>query len=303
MKKQGAWKYKILLFFVKLISWLPLWFFYILSDCLYLIAYYIVGYRKKVVTQNLKTSFPEKPEAEIKKIRKQFYHNFCDWLMESIKGQTMSTKNIQKRMKVVSGMDILYGLIDKKRSVITINAHQFNWEWLAIMQTYYPPGTKSFAVYQPAKNKVFTDLQNRMRDQFGNTSFPMSETLQVITRNHKQGESVVYLFFADQAPPRTNLFWTTFLNQEAAFFLGGEKIASKFDYGVVYLDIDKPRRGYYEISVKLISDNARQTDKYEITRSYVRLLEEHIRKHPANWLWSHRRWKHTRPEGIPLTAI
>ena len=295
-----SWKYKVLLGIVKLSSLLPLWFFYFLSDLAYLMGCRIVGYRKKIVTNNLKNAFPEKTEQEIARIRNRFYRNFCDWLVESIKGHTMRRSNFMKRIKVTGGMEIIHNMIAQKKSIISMNAHFFNWEWLCVMTKYYPKEYQLLTVYQPAKNIEFSDVQNRLRERFGCITIPMSHTLTAIARNHQKNILGIHYFFADQSPPSNNPFWTTFLNQETTFFLGGEKIASKFDFGVVYLDMYKPRRGYYEVSFKLITDNAKATKQYEITHAYAKLLEEHIQKHPENWLWSHRRWKRQRPENIPL---
>ena len=295
-----TWKYKILLAIVKVFSLLPLWFFYFLSDCAYLIGCKLIGYRKAIVTNNLKKSFPEKTEKEIARIRNRFYRNFCDWLVESIKGHTMRQSNFMKRVKVTGGLEIIHNMIAQRKSIISMNAHLFNWEWLCVMTKYYPPEYQLLTVYQPAKNVEFSDVQNRMRGRFGCQTIPMANTLSVIARNHQKNILGIHYFFADQSPPANNPFWTIFLNQETSFFLGGEKIATKFDYGVVYLDIHKPRRGYYEVSFKLISDSAKETQQYEITRAYVKLLEEHIKKYPENWLWSHRRWKRQRPDDIPL---
>jgi len=299
-QKHKTLKYKILLFTVKSFSLLPLWYFYFISDCAYLVGCKICGYRKRVITNNLKKSFPEKTDKEIIRIRNRFYRNFCDWLVESIKGQTMRKSNFMKRVIVTGGMDIIHDMISQKKSIISMNAHFFNWEWLCVMTEYYPRAYKMLTVFQPANNVEFSDVQNRLRERFGCITIPMANTLSVVARNYQKNILGIHYFFADQSPPPNNPFWTTFLNQETSFYLGSEKIASKFDFGVVYLDMYKPRRGYYEVSFKLISNNAKESKEYEITRKYVKLLEEHIRKHPENWLWSHRRWKRQRPEEIAL---
>lgn len=292
-----------MLFFIKLASLLPLWVFYILSDVIYFFGYYLIGYRKKVVTENLRSAFPEKSDAEIDRIRKRFYHNFCDWVVESVKGQTMREKNFRKRVKVSEGLEMVNDLFAQKRSVIAMSAHLFNWEWLCFTPKYYSKEAQVFSVYQDASNIEYTDIQNRMRNRFGIATVSMNGVLPCVARNNQNGVLGIYSFFADQAPPANNPYWTTFLNHETAFFLGGEKIASKFGYAVVYMDIKKVRRGHYEIAYKLISDNAKGSEPFEITTKYARLLEEHIKEHPENWLWSHRRWKRKRPESIPLQRV
>jgi len=293
--------YNILLFAIKAVSLLPFWFWYFISDCMYLIGCKIIGYRKKVVTENLKNAFPEKSDAEIAKIRNQFFRNLCDWLVENIKGQTIRERNLLRRVKVVEGLEIVENMIGSGKSVISMNAHFFNFDWTGIMKKRYPENSQMIPIYKPARNRVYTDIANRLRDRWGGTTVPMSDILPIVVKNHQQGILAVYYFFADQSPPKNTPFWTTFLNQETAFYLGGEKIATKFDFGVVYLDVFKPRRGHYEVSIKLISDNAKNTKEFDITRAYANFLDEHIRKHPENWLWSHRRWKHKRPENIELS--
>jgi KDO2-lipid IV(A) lauroyltransferase len=267
---------------------------------IYFVGYHLIGYRKEIVTNNLVSSFPEKTESEINKIRKQFYRNFCDWLVESVKGQTMRKNNFLKRVKVVEGMDIVNELLSRHKNIVMMAAHLFNWEWLCITPEYYPDNVQVVTVYQPASNIEYTDVQNRLRSRFGISAVSMNRILPSVVRNHQNDRLSIYYLFADQSPPAHNPFWTTFLNRETSFFMGGEKIASKFGYAVVYLDMKRKRRGRYEVAFKLISENAKDTAHFEITSKYARILEEHIKRHPDNWLWSHRRWKRTRPKNIPI---
>jgi len=272
------------------ISLLPFKLLHIFSDVLYLIAYYVIGYRKKVVINNLKNAFPKKSDKEIELTAKEFYGNFCDIIVETLKTLTITEKQLRARVKYIN-IEMLDELHHQNKSVIAVQGHYCNWEWTVMMGpelTNY----KHYAIYQPLSNKFFDRLIFNLRSKFGTAMIPMKFAYKTMLKNkNKPG---FYQFGADQTPPKNSEFWTSFLNQDTPVFLGIEKIAKAVDIPVVFINVQRTKRGYYEVEFIKLFDNSKETDQYEITEKHVRTLEEIIRARPGNWLWSHRRWKHDR---------
>lgn len=274
------------------ISILPFRILYIVSDLLYLKLYYIFRYRKKVVFNNLRNSFPEKSDNEIKKIAKQYYKNLSDIILEVLKTQNMSVKQMQERYKFTN-LEIIDKLYKNNKSVIASIGHCGNWEWLGPalqLRTKY----EGNAVIKPLSDKFFDKYMSKTRTIFTKNPdclISNKNTLRVLVKN--RNKLTINIFAADQTPLKKNSkYWTKFLNQDTSFFLGPEKIAKALDFAVVFLDIKRVKRGYYNVDVIKITDDAKNTDEYEITQKFHNLLEKSIITNPDNWLWSHRRWKH-----------
>ena len=281
---------------LKLVSFLPFWFFYIASDVIYLLAWYVVGYRKKVVLENLRNSFPQKTEDERKLIAKKYYRHFGDLLVEPIKAYRVSRKSIRKRVSF-KNTDILADLYKQGKDVALISGHYGNWEMLLDIGS--ASAHQYSVIYKPLSNEAFDRFVKQTRTKLGVDVLPMEDAYRLIIDAQKKGIRSVVWFIADQSPVESK-YWTTFLNQETSVFLGPEKIARKLKMAVVFADIMKVRRGHYEVILTKICDDASQTKEYEVTNAHVRLLEKTIREKPEYWLWSHRRWKRTRPEDTPL---
>ncbi|MCD4681158.1 MAG: lysophospholipid acyltransferase family protein [Bacteroidales bacterium] len=276
---------------LRLLSLLPFWFVYIKSDFLFLIIYYIVGYRKKVVYQNLRNSFPEKSSWEIRQIAKKFYHNLSDVIWEQIKLRGMSNEQSQKRM-VFKNTDILDKLNKKNKSVIGLIGHTGNWEWVCIFSKMVMP-YPTFALYKPLSNKFFNKYLLRVRTKFGLKMISSQHAMRHFINN--KNELTFTFMAADQTPIESEIqYWTNFLNQNTPVFTGAEKIARSLDLAVVYVDVKRIKRGYFEANIVELCDDAASSKENEITEKYMRLLEKSIIEQPDNWLWSHRRWKHKR---------
>jgi len=285
MKKVGLKLVNVLMF---LVSILPFRVLYFLSDLLFYLIFYLVKYRRTVVQTNLLKSFPDKSKTERYVIEKRFYKHLLDLIFESIKTMSISREQIQKRF-VIKNPEVITNYTDSGQSVIAVSGHYGNWEW----------GTLAFAnalnsnvliVYKPLSNKGFEHLLNRMRARFGAILVPMKQTLRKVIE-YKSQTSIVFLV-GDQTPPREESnYFTRFLNQQTAIFLGIEKIALKTNYPIIYFDISKIKRGYYECTFKLSVDLPETKEKYEITNIHTQELEIIIRNKPEYWLWSHRRWK------------
>lgn len=280
----------LLVGFIKLISLLPLWILYRISDLLYPVVYYVVKYRKKVVFENLRMAFPEKSEKEITQIAKKFYRHFCDLFIETFKMLTISRNNISKRIKFTDTTNILKEYKNNKH-ILTVMAHYNNWEWGAglSMQTPY----HYEAIYKPLENKHFDKLVLKMRSRFGAELIPMRNTARNLAKNMTEGKLTLLNFVADQSPVQTEVVYCTpFFNLNTPVQLGAEKLAAKTKQPVYFFKYRKIKRGYYEVEPVKLCDDASTMKQHELTDLHTKVLEELIREAPQYWLWSHRRWKY-----------
>lgn len=275
------------------ISYLPMWVLHIKSFGLYVLVYYVFGYRKKVVLQNLRHSFPDKDEKEIQKICKGFYKNFCDVIFETVKAFTISKEELTKRIYYTdNGKKILTDYSDKKQSIVIVIGHCSNWEWVPLS---YQPNFEQvlLGVYHPLSNKPFDALMLKMRSKFGAKIISMKDFYPFLIRNKNANYSLG--LNADQSPPPESAYWTRFLNQDTAVFNGPSKIAKKFNYPMVYGRTVRVKRGVYEIDIIKVCEEPKLYSEEQITEMHLKCLEENILAQPSNWLWSHRRWKHKKP--------
>jgi KDO2-lipid IV(A) lauroyltransferase len=285
--------YYISLPFIYFISILPFWLLYRVSDFLYFIIYIVLAYRKKVVLQNLKNSFPEKSNKEINEICEKFYAFFCDWIVEMIKSITISKEQAIKRCYFTDSK-LLDKFSSEKKKVIFVLGHLGNFE-LAGADIAFNTDFQLHVIYKPLSNKYFNKLINKKRVRFGTKIMPMNATFKTMLSLKNSDEVSATVFIADQTPPLKNSYWTTFLNQETPIFSGTEVIASKLNYPLIYISIKRIKRGFYELSPELLCENPADTKKGEISDMHTKRLEEDIRAQPEIWLWSHRRWKHKKP--------
>lgn len=271
-----------------LISILPFWAIYLLADILYFFGYYVFGYRKKVVFANMHNAFPKKSHKEIKAIAKKFYYNLCDFVFENVKLRSMSKEQLLNRMRF-KNIEILDDLYNRKKSVIAVLGHCGNWEWMSCTPLVIKH--KALAVAKPLSSEYFDNAMSRLRTRFGLEVSYMKVFYRTLLKY--QHQPTLSIFAADQTPTKNEIeYWTPFLNQEAAVFLGTEKIAKAMDFAVVFFNIQRIRRGFYEVEIIKVTDTPKETKEFEITEKHVRLLEKAITEHPDNWLWSHNRWKH-----------
>ncbi|HUW07601.1 MAG TPA: lysophospholipid acyltransferase family protein [Williamwhitmania sp.] len=272
---------------------LPLRVLYAISDFLFLIVYYVAGYRIKVVRNNLANSFPEKSKVELRAIEKKFYHHLCDLTLESAILRHISEKKMKKIVSF-SNPEIMENYRKQGKSIICVTGHYSNWEVLSIYQQ--KSSFQVFGIYKPLTNKYFDNFFIETRERFGVKAVSMEDTVRTLIRYHAQNQPTLSLFVADQSPTESQIhYWTTFLNQETGVFTGVERIAQKMGYPVVFLHIQKIKRGKYNVEAIPVSENSKDTKPFEITEQHVRILERIIRQQPEYWLWSHRRWKHKRP--------
>jgi len=273
---------------------LPFKVLYFFSDLLYLVLYYIVSYRRDVVAINLRNSFPEKTEEELKTIEKKFYRHLADIIIETFKLTHMSTREQNKRF-TYTNLAIIDKLRDEKRDIIAVLGHYNNWEWPTLLPYYLK--YKIIIIFKPLQNKHFNDFINRQRSKFGIVLTPTSQVIREIINYKKNNVNTLSVFLSDQIPARGDIkYWTTFLNQDTAVFTGAGKIASKYDMAIVFFHIQKVKRGHYNLNIELLHDHTAGLSEVVITESHVRRLEEIIKEKPEYWIWSHRRWKHKKPD-------
>ncbi len=261
---------------------------YLFSDFHTFFMFYIIKYRKSIVFNNLKNSFPEKSEKEIRLIAKKFYKNLSDILLEGIKGMSMSNKNIQKR----------YVLIDKQlnekhykegKNIIYAGGHLSNWEW-GIRTTPKNVLHKSLIIYKPLKNKKIDEYFRKERRKENAELVSIHQTSRAFF-NHDRPFCVIMI--GDQhTSKRSKAIWVNFLNQPTACLHGIEFYARRFDMTVVFCEFRRVKRGFYEVLLDTITETPNELEYGQITKIYMNKLEEAIRRNPENWLWSHKRWKH-----------
>jgi KDO2-lipid IV(A) lauroyltransferase len=280
--------------FLWLVSLLPFWLLYIIADILFVLLYYVTGYRRKVVQENLRNAFPEKSDAERAEIERKYYHHLSDLIVEVIKAFTISKKQLNQRMVPVNH-ELLIGYLNEGRSVIGAAGHFCNWEWTGQAFCLITEKNKVI-VYKPLTNKIFDRFFNNMRARFGGTLVEMKHALRKMVAMKK--DLFLCVLASDQTPVRSeSTYFTDFLNQPTAVFLGVEKLAKLIDTPVVFCDIRRVKRGHYTYTFVPLFENAKETAEYQITNTHVKFLENVIKEEPQYWLWSHRRWKF-KPEDV-----
>ena len=285
--------YLIFRAFVFLFRLMPFPVVYLVSDIIYIFLYPLAGYRKKVVFENLRNSLPGESEKEYRKIARAFYHHLCDMLVESLKSFTMAEAEVVKRYKYTS-VDRLNKCYHEGRGSICVAGHYANWEWGGIAS-----GTqilhKPVGFYKPLSNKYIDRYTKRTRVQGRSVLVSITNTREVFETNW--GEPALFYMIADQSPSTPRLaYWVTFLNQETATLHGPEKYARLHNLLVFHVVVKPVKRGFYTVDFVPLCMEPKSTKTGEITAIFMRSLEEQIRQDPKYYLWSHRRWKHKKPE-------
>lgn len=291
MKKIGFFIVKL---WVDFLSIHPFWLLYLKSDFYFILVYHLVRYRREVVRQNLLRSFPDKDAKAIRTIERRFYRNLCDLFVEAPKMMRMGPKGYKKRI-AFTNPELVQQLYEQKKNIFYAIPHSGNWEWFGKL---IPELTHHnvLAVYKKVKNGVFENLMLYMRTK--NCNLEMVESNSVLRRlvQLRNMQNAV-LMMADQTSHGLESdYWTEFLHQDTCWFTGIERIAKKLDYAVVFVDMRRQGRGRYEVTFEVLVAEPRNAGEGEIMEKYVRCVERFIEANPDNWLWSHRRWKHQRPQ-------
>ena len=285
------------IFFLKQVARLSFKFIYILSDILFFLVYYIIGYRRKVVLENLKYSFPDKNQNELKTISKNYYHHLCDLILEAIKMHTMTEKDFRERM-VIENPEVINRFYQQGLSVVVLTMHYNNWEWSSCFPLCIKH--KILGVYKPLHNPLFDAYINKSRQKMGSYLIPNSLVLRTLIAAERKNEQVFTWLAADQTPPSFHKFWMKFLNRDTMFYPGPASISRRFNHPVFFQKIEKCGRGKYRTSFELLSEHPSEKTDAEIMKKYIEKMEKVINNTPEYYLWSHKRWKNKRPEGVPL---
>ena len=290
--------YKLTRLFSSLVVRMPFRVLYFYSDFQYYILYYVIRYRRNVVRDNLAYAFPEKDKKELTRIKKRFYRHLSDLMIEVVKIPGLKTADLEKRVRFINpGIFAQYA--SGNESLVAVTSHCSNWEWGGLALCGVAKEHKILGVYKPLRDPDFDSYLRAQRGKFGMGLVPMKMTYRAILR--QEGLTITSLL-ADQTPLSGEAeFVMPFMNRPVPIHLGAEKIARRLNYPVIFLAMRKVKRGFYEVEAIPIEDHPKISGEFEITRKHVDLLENEIRRDPAHWLWSHRRWKHagkTWPESV-----
>jgi len=281
------------MFFLTLFSKLPFPLLYFLADFFYIIITYLFQYRKSVISENLKNAFPTLSKKERFILRRNFYRNLVDISLETLKAPGLSKKALAKRV-IIKNIKLVHQAIERSGTAIVLSGHQANWEWLLLassLSCQYPID----AVYKPMHIKSLDRFFINLRSLFGATLIPMQEVYRTVIAN--KGKKRVLAMVADQTPAHGEIqFFTKFLHQETAFFVGADKLARHTNAPVFFGEMKRIRRGFYEVEFRLLANPPFPENSFSIIKAYVHELEKSIEQHPADWLWSHRRWKYQTPK-------
>ena len=284
-----------------LVSILPFPLFYIFSDLVCFLVYYIVRYRRKTVQNNLELVFPEKSSAERKKIEKKFYSHMVDMFLEMIKSISISNEELKRRFRFTN-LEEIQKIRKMDKSIILACGHYASYEWMNALQLY-GLDYRGFGIYKKVKNPYFDKLAKDIRGRFDGELIPTVTATKQVAENEKNSIFGVYAMVADQSPKAYRAkAWTNFMGIKVPVFMGTEKLAKDLDMVVVYLKVVKKKRGFYEATFKTLTYNPSEEDNFDITRSYLNELEKQIKDAPEYYLWTHKRWKH-RGASIPDHAV
>ncbi|MDR6844360.1 lysophospholipid acyltransferase family protein [Flavobacterium granuli] len=274
------------------ISMLPFRLLYLFSDFVYIIVYQIIGYRKKTVRANLALTLPHLSDNERLIVEKKFYHHMCDMFLEMIKTMTISKEEICKRY-VFTNFEVYAELEKQEKSIAIMCAHYASYEWVVSMN--YFTKFHGYGIYKQIKNPHFDKLVHSIRSKFNATLITTKETIPTIITNNRNKKMSVYGFASDQSPKENSAHhWTKFMGIEVPVHTGAEMLSKKYNMNVIFLKTKKVKRGYYEATMEVLSENAKEIPNYELTDLFLKRVEEQIYESPEYYLWTHKRWKHKR---------
>ncbi len=274
------------------ISMLPFRLLYLLSDFIYLIVYYVIGYRKKTVRKNLALALPHLSDTERLVIEKKSFQHLCDMFLEMIKTMNISENEIKKRF-VFTNLEVLKKIEAQNKSIAMMMAHYASYEW--VISINYQTAYRATAIYKKIANPYFDKLVRNIRSRFRASLITTKETVPTIIKNKNNNIKTIYGFASDQSPKVASAFhWQKFMGIEVPVHTGAEMLSKKYDMNVMFLKVKRIKRGFYETSIEILSENPKQVPNYEITDTFLKLVEQQIYEAPEYYLWTHKRWKHTR---------
>ena len=276
---------------MRLLAGLPLSVLYVLSDIAYPIVYYIIRYRRRLVRENLRCSFPEKSEKEILRIEKAFYRNLCDVFIEAFKCLNISDEEMRRRVEVLN-CELPERIASEGKNIFMLLGHCGCWEWYQEVCVRYKQPKKGAEIYKQIKSEYFSSLMHEIRSRWDTEQIEMKQTVRTMLKWHSEGEPFLCGFICDQRPYTKVKDSIIFLNQQTLYAPGAEELARKVNAELVYLDVEKTSRGHYTLTFKEIQPQQEEVhSSYPLSRNFWRLIERNIQRQPELWLWSHNRWR------------
>lgn len=273
-----------------LISILPFPIFYLFSDFVYFLVYRVIGYRKKVVRENLALALPHLSDSERKEIEKKFYKHMCDMFLEMIKTMSISPAEMEKRFQVTN-IDLVEDYAKKGKSVILVASHYASYEWLLTINPKID--FQGVAVYKKLANPYFDKLVRKIRSKYDTEMIETRKAIPTMAQNQRDGVLSMYGLASDQSPKLDRIFHSMkFMGVEVPVHTGAEMLAKKYDLAVIMVKVEKVKRGYYEATFLSLADNPKDFEDFEITEMYLKEVEKQILAKPEFYLWTHKRWKH-----------
>ena len=289
--------YYVLLFLVKMLSYMPFRILYILSDILFFPFYYIIRYRRKIVRKNLTESFPKKSTDEIIRIEKKFYHFFIDMTLESCKLITITPEEIKQHIKFTN-MEVANEYLANGQSVSAFLGHYGNWEWISSIGLWLCDNSVVAQIYHKLHNDEMDKIMRRLRERMGNQCVDMYKTVRFMVDASKDSRPYIIGFIADQSPKRREAkHFIPFLNHEIPVLTGSEKATKHFGYQAIFIGMNRVKRGYYECELSSLHPHPESLPDFELTTLYFQRLEQEIQKHPELYLWTHNRFKYAVKSG------
>lgn len=276
---------------MRLLARLPLGVLYLLSDLAYPILYYIIRYRRRLVRENLRNSFPEKSVEEILSIEKKFYRNLCDVFIEAFKCLHISDQEMLRRVEILN-CELPERIASEGKNVFMLLGHLGCWEWYQEVSVRYKAPKKTCEIYKQIVSPYFASLMHEIRSRWDTTQIEMSQTVRTLLQWHAKGEPFLCGFIQDQRPDRKAKDSIMFLNQQTWYIPGAEEIARKANAELIYLDVEKPSRGHYRLTFReMIPNEEEANSRYPLSQNFWHKMEQTIRRQPELWLWSHNRWR------------
>lgn len=287
--------YYLLKGLVYALSLLPFCILYALADVIFVFLYYIIRYRRRVVRNNLVTSFPDISMKEVKRVERSFYRWLCDYFLETFKLLSMSDAKLLRHIEF-RGVEQMEQIFDEGRNCAAILGHYCNWEWLSatgLAFSRYPDAVMGL-IYHPLRSDAADWLFIDIRQAHGGQCVNKRHVLRHLVELKRKGRHSLFGYISDQTPKWENIhLWLDFLGHDTPVFTGGERIMRKMDDAVFYVDMQRPKRGQYVCTFRLLAAHAAQEEENIITRRFFQMLEDSIRRRPAYYLWTHNRWKRT----------
>lgn len=295
MKFTDRLNYYLISLLLGALALLPLRLLYVISDFLKWLLYDVIRYRRKVVEENLRTSFPEKDEKWVATTGRKFYGWLVDYLMETVKLASFSEEDMKRRL-IVKNPEVINRTMSAGRNVVLYLGHYCNWEWVSSLPIFFNDDAVCCQVYHPLHNKGMDRYFYKLRTRFRANNIAMDDIMRRLIEYKRAGKCTITGFIADQAPGLNVHLWLDFLNHETGVYTGPERIARFLDANCFYARMERPKRGYYTLEFVPVTESPKKEEQFEVTRKYFRLLENNISDHPQYWLWSHRRWKRSRAD-------